>query len=357
MGKKAVKSLFQGIVALAYILLAILTIIAHFSAVSHPAEHPITSYLGTLLPGLLLVNLCFLIYWIISKSRLFFISIIVIGVNYSYLTKMIQFNSEKEKKESDITFVSYNVHGFNRDGMGITQRNILNELIEKEVDILCFQEFYANQYFTTDSLFQLFKAYPYHLLPKQKTGGTDIALFSKYPIKKSQYIPFENSTNSALWADIIVKGKTLRVYNLHLETTDVSKYRHNMSNRKTAGDAGKKRALIVKMNKGMVSKSIQRVEQAQKIQQIIEKTPMPTVLCGDFNDTPASYTYTVLKKDLIDGFRTNGYGYGGTYRGLLHLLRIDYIFYSTDFEGISYASPNLSYSDHKPIIMRLHFKP
>lgn len=357
MGTKAVKSLFQGIIILAYILLAILTIIAHFSAVSHPAEYPITSYLGLFLPSLLLINLGFLIYWLIRKSKLFFISLITIGLNYSYLAKIIQFNSEKEKTERDITFVSYNVHGFNKDGMGITQRNILNYLTEKEADILCFQEFYPNKHFTTDSLFQLFKAYPYHLLPKQKTGGIDIALFSKYPIEKSQYIPFENSTNSALWADITVKGKTLRVYNLHLETTDVSKYRHNISNEKKASNAGEKRVLIVQMNKRIISKSIQRVKQAEKIQQIIEKKTRPTVLCGDFNDTPASYTYTILKKDLIDGFRTNGYGYGGTYRGLLHLLRIDYIFYSTDFEGISYASPNLIYSDHKPVIMRLHFKP
>ena len=38
----------------------------------------------------------------------------------------------------------------------------------------------------------------------------------------------------------------------------------------------------------------------------------PVILCGDFNDTPASYTYRTVKGDLTDGFRDCGSGFGYT---------------------------------------------
>jgi endonuclease/exonuclease/phosphatase family metal-dependent hydrolase len=356
MGRKAVKNLFQGILSLIYIIIVILTIIARFASLCPPEDYPITSYLGTLLPGLLLVHLIFLFFWLIRRKKMLYLTLFTLVVNYSYISSVIQLNSSEEYRSSDFTIASYNVHGFNSDGMGITQRNILADLKEKEVDILCFQEFYSNQYFTLDSLHELFKAYPYHLIPSENGGRRDLAIISKFPIVDSLYIPFEHSSNSGLRADIRVNHQIVRVYNLHLETTDVSRFQYKMSNQKTLGLAHRKRTLMVEMHKGIIAKNIQRSQQAKLINEQIKNTTMPIILCGDFNATPASYTYRLLKENLIDGFKTSGSGYGGTYRHFLHLLRIDYIFYSPHFEGIDYHSPNLRYSDHKPVIQRLNYK-
>ena len=39
-----------------------------------------------------------------------------------------------------------------------------------------------------------------------------------------------------------------------------------------------------------------RVSEALKIKKHINKSPYPVIVCGDFNDTPLSYTYSTLKK-------------------------------------------------------------
>ena len=82
----------------------------------------------------------------------------------------------------------------------------------------------------------------------------------------------------------------------------------------------------------------------------------PIFLAGDFNDTPSSYTYRTMKGDMTDGFRDSGSGYGGTFRYLGGVLRIDYIFYDDAFEGIRYYMPPEDVSDHKAVVAELRFR-
>jgi endonuclease/exonuclease/phosphatase (EEP) superfamily protein YafD len=90
----------------------------------------------------------------------------------------------------------------------------------------------------------------------------------------------------------------------------------------------------------------------------VDESPYPLVVCGDFNDTPASYTYRKIKGGLEDSFVAAGKGYAYTYRYLRRLLRIDYLFYSRDiFKATGYNSPDLEYSDHKPVIVTLGVMP
>ena len=101
----------------------------------------------------------------------------------------------------------------------------------------------------------------------------------------------------------------------------------------------------------------ERAKQAILLRQIIDTTVYPVIICGDFNDTPASYTYHKIKGKYIDGFRQRGNGYGFTFKGLVKLLRIDYILYSKHFTGLQYTSPETEWSDHNPVIMKLSYKP
>ena len=95
---------------------------------------------------------------------------------------------------------------------------------------------------------------------------------------------------------------------------------------------------------------VKRATQADYIRQMLDAGEGPVIICGDFNDTPASYTYRTVKGDLTDGFRDCGSGFGYTFRQLKRIFRIDYIIYSPDFKGVTYDSPNLDYSDHKPVV-------
>jgi endonuclease/exonuclease/phosphatase family metal-dependent hydrolase len=99
-----------------------------------------------------------------------------------------------------------------------------------------------------------------------------------------------------------------------------------------------------------------RAKQAAYIHHLIEASPYPVLACGDMNSNPSSYTYHQIKGKLKDGFKTCGRGYEYTMLGLYRLYRIDYIFHSRDFDGYSYKSYKLDYSDHKPVIMNLALK-
>lgn len=61
----------------------------------------------------------------------------------------------------------------------------------------------------------------------------------------------------------------------------------------------------------------------------IKDDELPFVLCGDFNDTPISYTYHIIRSTgLHDAFIEKGKGIGETYCGNLPFLRIDYVWYN-----------------------------
>ena len=97
-----------------------------------------------------------------------------------------------------------------------------------------------------------------------------------------------------------------------------------------------------------------RAAQAEHINQLISASPYPTLVCGDFNSLPSSYVYQTVKGEkLNDGFQTCGHGYMYTFRYFKHLLRIDYILHSSEFQGVDYFSPDLEYSDHNPVVMRM----
>ncbi|UYU38092.1 endonuclease, partial [Bacteroides sp. DH3716P] len=68
----------------------------------------------------------------------------------------------------------------------------------------------------------------------------------------------------------------------------------------------------------------------------------------------SSYVYHTIKGDkLQDGFQRSGHGYMYTFKYFKHLLRIDYILHSPELNSTDYFSPDLNYSDHNPVVMRM----
>ena len=98
---------------------------------------------------------------------------------------------------------------------------------------------------------------------------------------------------------------------------------------------------------------LKRAEQARTIASLVSVTEYPVILCGDFNDTPGTYTYETLKGDLQDGFVSAGKGYAATYRGFHNLLRIDYLFHSATLTAIKYKTIPYEMSDHNPVYLEV----
>ena len=71
-----------------------------------------------------------------------------------------------------------------------------------------------------------------------------------------------------------------------------------------------------------------RAQQVREIKTLSMNTPYPVIVCGDFNDTPVSYSYQQLRGDFNDAFVGSGKGIWKNYIGKLPSFRIDNIFYS-----------------------------
>ncbi|MFY7811614.1 MAG: endonuclease/exonuclease/phosphatase family protein, partial [Flavobacterium sp.] len=162
------------------IVLALFTILGYLLPFLAPKLFPFLSVLTLFLPFFLMFNFVFLIYWFIQFKKQILLSIFVLLLGITFVSKFYKFNNEsKEIKKTDLKIMSYNVRLFNLY-QWIDRKNIsskISELIKMEnPDIICFQEFSNNN--KVD-----FSNYPFHyknIIGKNTKLGQ--AIYSKYKI-------------------------------------------------------------------------------------------------------------------------------------------------------------------------------
>ena len=249
-----------------------------------------------------------------------------------------------------LTIATYNIHGFKEDWTGYTPARIAEFMKEKDVDIACLQEFKWSSYLNKKSIDSIMQNYNYSFAPTYK-GHPRICIYSKFPIVRKKFFQFNHTDNCAMYVDLKIHNKIIRIFNVHLQTTNLSSAHRTIAKEKAFG-AG------VDDITGTIINSIygnqeKRASQADFINKEIELSPHPVVVCGDFNDIPTSYTYHRILGKLTDGWKEAGSGYHYTFNGFMNLLRIDYIFHSKEMECSLYKSYHLNYSDHNPVVSSL----
>lgn len=360
LGRKAVLKLFYCISIVLTCILAGITVAGAFSGQVSPAQHIVVAFIGLALPVLLLSNLAVMMYWGIRRRIWWLVPLIAILANWGYLSRIIRLSSPDQAVESALTLATYNVDAFNRDQTGYTCKEMARYLEALHADVICMQEFGTNREFNVDSVKAAFAAWPYHLIPavpETQKSILQLAVFSKYPILAQELIPYPESNNCSLWCDVDVNGKRIRVFNNHLQTTEVSRNKRILEKELTRDNtAGTERAAFL-LADGLKENFVKRAAQAEQMRELIAASPYPALVCGDFNSLPSSYTYHTMRGDkLQDGFQSCGHGYMYTFRYFKRLLRIDYILHTAEFRGVDYFSPEVDYSDHKPVVMRMEIR-
>jgi endonuclease/exonuclease/phosphatase family metal-dependent hydrolase len=179
-------------------------------------------------------------------------------------------------------------------------------------------------------------------------------IFSRYPIIRSEKVKLSPGPlgESLIYADVVRKKDTFRIINMHLES-----YRFNAKDYRSIEKIKKQEDTGLVATKGIMQKMKEafqrRGRQADIVAAFIHESPYPVVVCGDFNDTPASYTYFTIKGSLQDAFLKKGTGIGRTFTGLAPTLRIDYILPGRFFTVNSFRKINSDLSDHYPVIANL----
>jgi endonuclease/exonuclease/phosphatase family metal-dependent hydrolase len=252
-----------------------------------------------------------------------------------------------------IKIISYNVHLFGLLGKerNTTTMSAIVEFIEAEnPDIVCLQEVAA---FDTASVNKAFQRYPYHHyhLNRQHNGTFyGVATFSHHPITESGNFTFPGTGNRCLFTDIAIRQKTIRVYNTHLQSV-------NINLEKTALRLQQeefRNEEIRKVSGRLKSGFIKRAKQVNHITSHMDASLFPIIVCGDFNDTPVSYTYRKMKGERNDCFTKAGNGMLFTYKTFWPIFRIDYIFSDRQFDVAHYKIEKVTLSDHYPVIVELN---
>ncbi|MEZ4932708.1 MAG: endonuclease/exonuclease/phosphatase family protein [Saprospiraceae bacterium] len=334
------------------VLLILVTLLAYLSPFINPSKVWHFSFLGLAYPILLFGNVLFIAFWLWRRNRYFLFSAGCILAGFGYFSSLLglHFFSEKDSSKDAISVMTYNVAGLSRyfDKKNSTSEKKLEAfktLLKKTgtPDVFCVQESALNLVRET---LQEITGYPYFF----KEKGT--VIFSKYPFADSGKIPFGKTSNSCIWGDLKTPKGIVRVYAAHLQSNWLApaamEVVEDVDPRKKKTWLG-----IAKVLRLYKSAASRRSEQVGLVASHIAQSPHPVILCGDLNDTPVSYVYQVLSKDLQDSFCEKGFGFDFTYAGKIPGLRIDYIFSDQSFKVLSHEVPKLELSDHYPVLVSL----
>ena len=237
---------------------------------------------------------------------------------------------------------------------------IIEYLKESDADIICLQEYAYSvpdkkKGITESEIKGRMSDYKYYRSDKvMKDGEMFLAVFSKYPILSATPIKYKDRYITSMVYDIDVDGKTLTVINNHLESNRLSPedrafYDSMIRHFNPEKLDMVKSTLIDKLS----SAYLIRAEQADNIARVIDSKHTPVVVCGDFNDTPISYTYNTVRGSLKDAYQNSGLGPGITYHENKFLFRIDHILHSDNIKSYNATVDKVKHSDHYPVYVFL----
>lgn len=345
-------------------------LLSYTSPFVHPNTFKLLPIFGLGYPILLIVSLIFLLIWIFARSRMAILTAFVLLIGGKLHFRLLALGSEPDIEIAEgeaLHVLSYNVCLFDlynlSPGEEPNKKNgIFNYLRKENPDVACFQEFYQQdrptKFPTKDSIIRILAVKDYHERYVYNPNGRKnfgVALFSKYPVIAKGDVMFEdtesNSGNFCIYADIVKNKDTFRIYNVHLQSIRLKSSDFEL------GENGpqNKSTFRLLLDKLLIAFP-RRADQALRVADHVKSSPYPTIVCGDFNDTPMSYTYNQFDQILEDSFRETRKGIGATYIGKIPAGRIDYIFHSKELQASDFLIQKEELSDHRAISCKISKK-
>ena len=330
-----------------------------YSGYIPPVRWIIPAFLGLFFPALLVAQIGVTIFWLLAwdKRRLLLVAAVWLISLPQLLVYFPISRAEKSlgTEEESLRILSYNVCAFGFKPHTKTSPNATLQYIKSSgADIVCIQEAMLNQNPWAGVVSKTLRSYldedyPYINVIRVNRGGSTLALLSKYPIKEAKEIPLPSWVNGAVAYKVDIRGKETRVINVHLESFRLHRVDgEDYLRLAKEGDAIRlKDALRAKLSPTFRSHNIQ----ANIIHDLIQRYGSGRVIvCGDFNDTPLSYTRYKIGEGLEDAFVSKGNGLGITFHTRPFFVRIDHILFGPAFRALRCeVDKTASESDHYPI--------
>ncbi len=337
-------------------MVALLTVFVAYSDLLHPADYPLLACAGMAFHFFLIADIIVMAAWLIFRWRRAWIPLLALILSFPAIRVYLPLHFKSAPPEGSIKVISYNValYSFN-EKIKSPKDSIFNYLKHQNADIVCLQEDVVQKY---DSATSLSNIYPYndtvHVTHKSPNINA-VGIHTRYPILRKEVIPYISNSNGSAAFFLQIGNDTVVVVNNHLESTHLSmqdrKDYHQMLQGDMNSDDTKQQTkkLLTKLSSSMAKRALQ----AEAVHLYIERQRKkhPVIVCGDFNDTPISYTRHTIAKGLYDCFVESGCGLGISFSPNGFRFRIDQIMCTEHFKPYNCMVDNsIKASDHYPII-------
>ena len=315
------------------------------------------AFVGMLFPLWVALNVLFVLFWIVAHRWSFllsFVALLCCGASVRNTFPVHLTRAKNAGGNDTLCVISYNVAQFNYE----KEPRALQLVLEHDPDVVCLQEYAESgnsKYVTAADISKTMKRYPYRYNTFKWTNryGTrfGIVTFSKYPIIRYRDLSFESKGNGGHVLDLLVGGDTLRLINIHLESFSLSKQDlgqiDGALDNPTSSESVRKAGETVRNT--MPKRMRSRAKQAEIIAAEVKDSPYKTIVCGDFNDTPVSYTYHTIRGSMLDAHVEADWGLGNTYFHKGIGICIDHLLYTPDIHADKFNVIDSDASDHRPI--------
>ena len=357
---KSLKKIIAQMVAGANVATICAMLITGYAGCISPATSPWLTNAGLVFPVFLLINLGFLVFWLLVKPLWALIPFGGMLICFGPIRTYTPFNVPAAPPEGAIKVLSYNVWGFGKEKDCDSTYTTIRYIADSDADIVCWQEAStpSDVEAQLDSL--VYPKYKYRDTLKIGDAG-GIGILSKFPILGHEHIPYKSEGNLSGAFRLDIHGEEVLVINNHLECTGISleerqKFKEMMKGEMNQRSARQEsRRLIDQMGES----SQIRAPQALAVASYIRKHAYQSIICvGDFNDGPLSYTHRAIAKELNDCYVATANGPGISYHLSGFFVRIDNILCSDDWEPYACKVDNsIQSSDHYPIVCWLKKRP
>lgn len=309
--------------------------------------------LTLLFPFILLANAACLTLWLIACSRRWIINFLALALCAPAIRTYCPVNIAEPVPKGSIYVVSYNTFGMGQAATdSIRFRQMTAFLKDSKADIMCLQESsYPVKY--KKEVEQATSHWQYSdtlLLPGQTTA--QLSLYSHYPILGRHVVKSPSAAHCSIVYQLKINRDTVFLVNNHFVTnsmndTDKMAYNRLVSVEDEDSTVEDLLHLMGKINRAGVKRAIQADSLIAYLHTLGNR---PTIVCGDFNDSPLSYVHTALTGDLNDAYTHTGNGPGISYHEALMYFRLDNILYSRHFRPFgAKVMKEYQMSDHYPI--------
>jgi endonuclease/exonuclease/phosphatase family metal-dependent hydrolase len=350
------------------VLLALAYGLASLTPLISPARWVLMGFLALGFPVLLLLLSLLVVTWFFIRRKIALLLLLLLACGSYHIFHLFGFHAGKfsvAKPPGTVRIMGWNVQNFATgekylDTFNSVRHRLFRYIQRQQPDILCLQDFLeyknaalpSNIDMLADSLHypHYFVSNDYVEYPPWGPSYTGIAIFSKYPLKNVNRIPYTGKKvpESIITADVTINGRTRRLIVTHLQSMHLRYSKPTVANPwkvayedSTLNEEG---TLYDKLSFYLPY----HAQQAILVKKIINESPWPVIFSADMNEVPSSWCYYKIKSGLKDAFLVKGNGLGRTYTAISPTLRIDYLMASAGIEIRQYLSDTVHFSDHYP---------